>query len=829
MPGISAIGMLVRTGWRRHWRASLFLAVVAGLSASVIGASFQAAARADTSLERFVARSQVYNRVVFGCPPGVDPDKVSSQNEFLAKCGSRVTAERLRSALRGIGAIGGIDRSAVVSTMVVALLDPSVKNSWGRLTLLAGVSTPRALPPGRPIILEGRGYNPDAPDEVVISEDAAKSTGLHAGDTVHISSWRQASLDDAIDGIVAPQLPAFSSKVVGVVRNLENTQVPGSGSLSDSTIPGDVSVYAGPAWTAAHATGLAGYGSGVLVKLHGGDSGIPAFERALKKLAPQGWNTQTSSVISVDPASIQRVIDLERRALLVFAFIAIAASVVFVGLTAIRQLRRESVNAPNLMALGMTHRNLRTINVVRALTIAAPACVVAAIGIIALSPFGPLGLARRLEYELPVRVDAGVIVVTLLAILLLFAFAGLLTPVDAKASRRARLPAASSRLEPAVRGMGPVAAVGATVARGRSTGAAIAVTAIAVAAGVAAGGVVASFDHLLGDPARYGATWDLAVGQYSEQPPLDHGIARLRANPAVVTAAGYYEDSEIATVDGKNTLLVAFDDYIGHASPVIVSGRAPETDKEVALGRATARATHKGIGDQVKVASAFGSFGGKPVSLRVVGIAVVNDPVSSIAGAGNGAFVSPHVYAQMNGHKGPAQSVVIRVDPHRDRAAAIESVRKDFSGSIREAVPQVDLRNLERLRTVPWLIAGLIAILALATLVHALVTILGRNRVTLAVLSTLGFTRGQRRGVAVFASVVLVTVGVLIGIPIGLILSTRIWHAVSDGMDLPSAATVPWATLIVTALGALGLAAAVALIASRGSARMTPSEQLRVE
>jgi len=156
-------------------------------------------------------------------------------------------------------------------------------------------------------------------------------------------------------------------------------------------------------------------------------------------------------------------------------------------------------------------------------------------------------------------------------------------------------------------------------------------------------------------------------------------------------------------------------------------------------------------------------------------------------------------------------------------------VRKDFSGSIREAVPQVDLRNLERLRTVPWLIAGLIAILALATLVHALVTILGRNRVTLAVLSAIGFTRRQRRGVAVFASVVLVAIGVVIGIPIGLILSARIWHAVSVGIDLPTPTTVPWNTLIVATAGALGLAAVVALIASRGSARLTPSEQLRVE
>jgi predicted lysophospholipase L1 biosynthesis ABC-type transport system permease subunit len=175
------------------------------------------------------------------------------------------------------------------------------------------------------------------------------------------------------------------------------------------------------------------------------------------------------------------------------------------------------------------------------------------------------------------------------------------------------------------------------------------------------------------------------------------------------------------------------------------------------------------------------------------------------------------------------QSIVIRFDPHRDREAAIESVRRDFSGSIREAIPQVDVRNLGRLRRVPLLIAGLIGLLALATVIHALVTMLQRNRTTLAVLAALGFTRRQRRGVAVFASMALVLIGVVIGIPFGLVLGQRIWRSVSDGIDLPSSWALPWTTLVLASLGALVLAAVVALLASRRTVRMTPSEQLRVE
>ena len=235
-----------------------------------------------------------------------------------------------------------------------------------------------------------------------------------------------------------------------------------------------------------------------------------------------------SPLNEVDPTSVRKVIDLERRALLVFAAIAILAAVVFVGLTAMRQLRRESVESERLLAMGMTRRDLRTVNVVRALTIAAPAGVVAVVSIIALSPLGPLGLARKLEFNLSAQVDPAVLVATVAAVFVLFALVGLVTPVDARATRRSPVRARPSRLDPARLGMGPVAVVGANMTRSRSSRAAIAVTAIAVAAGVAAGGLVASYDRLVAKPDRYGAWWDVVVGQYSQPGPLE---CRRRETP----------------------------------------------------------------------------------------------------------------------------------------------------------------------------------------------------------------------------------------------------------------------------------------------------------
>ncbi len=814
--------MLVTSAWRRHRRASVFLAVVAGLAASVVGASFQAADRAGTSIPRFMAQSRIYDQIAQGCPPGVNPDDIHSTAAGLRLCGNPTVTQRFR---RVVNRLDGVERTSLGTTLVVALLDPSVSNHWGRLSLLEGAGTPGSPPVhGYPIIVDGRLVDPAAGDEIMLGADAARQARLHVGDTVRVAGWHQRDLDAAIDGSVKPQTPPFSSKVVGIVRYLEDVQPDEGGSLSDVVISGRV--YAGPGWLAAHAWGIAGYGSGVFVRLRGGPQSVPAFDRTLSK-GPGGWFTQTTTIGDVSVSSLRRVIDLERNALLIFAVIAIAASIGFVGLTALRELRREAAEFARLSAIGMTRRELRLVNVGRSLTIALPACAVAAVGIVALSPFGPLGLARETEFDIGVRFDATVVALTLLAVIALFAVTGLIAPIEGEAPRRLRAGQPASRIEPVLRGVGPVALVGASVARGRSSRAAIGVTAVALTAGLAAGVMVASYDRLVSEPARFGAWWTIAVGQYSERAPLDAGIAKLRGNPAVVAASGYQDDVDTFTFDGRAAPVVAATNYIGHEQPMTTDGRAPAGDREVALGRTTLQALHKHIGDAVTLGNTSNPH--VRLRLRVVGIAVVNDPITSQSGAGEGAVVVPRVLAETTGPSNVPQSIVIKLDPRRDRAAAIESVRRDFPGSIREVTPQVDVRNLGHLRAVPWLISALIAILALATLVHALVTMLGRNRTNLAVLAALGFTRGQRRAVGVVASLALIVTGIAIAVPLGLIAGNRIWRGVTQHIGLPADTTVGWTTLVVAPLGALAVAVLIALAASRGTVRMAPSEQLRVE
>jgi ABC-type antimicrobial peptide transport system permease subunit len=110
-----------------------------------------------------------------------------------------------------------------------------------------------------------------------------------------------------------------------------------------------------------------------------------------------------------------------------------------------------------------------------------------------------------------------------------------------------------------------------------------------------------------------------------------------------------------------------------------------------------------------------------------------------------------------------------------------------------------------------------------------LFTLLARNRTTLAVLAALGFTRRQRRGVGVVASTELAVLGILIGVPLGLLLGARTWHAIADSMGIGAAVSLPWRAVLLGPLTALVVAAIVAVVGTRGSLRSLPGDELRVE
>ncbi len=424
---MGAVALWVRSTLRRHVAVTLALAMLAGVSAGIVGFALQAARRSEGSLARYEARNLPYDVGVVGCAPGVDPtsDTVDFQ-VVLEKCLSLEAIRQFRTDV--VSKVPGVEAQSIQGVRVIGILDPTARNGWGRL-ILAYVSS-EADPGGvlaPPLIVQGRRFDENDPDEVVLGETAAARAGIHLGDVITIGSWSPEELDLAIDGRVPPSTPTFTSRVVGIVRTLADVQATSEGDLRGTSLPD--ALFAGRAWTAAHGADLPGYGDSNAVRLASGPSGIGAFKAGLQRNASGRFFEAEPYTNPDELRALQRVIETERQALLVFAVIAALAGVVLVGLTVGRQLRRELADSQSLTALGMSSRDLAIGGVVRVAVTAVIAVVVAVLVVLTASPFAPIGIARPLEYSHPIRLDRSVLTVVPLVTICFLLMIGAVVPL----------------------------------------------------------------------------------------------------------------------------------------------------------------------------------------------------------------------------------------------------------------------------------------------------------------------------------------------------------------------------------------------------------------
>lgn len=819
-----AVALWVRSVLRRRIGVTLALAVLTGIAAGVVGASFQAARRADGSVQRYAARSRSYDVLLQGCPPEVVDFATVTQSvpDAVAQCSNLTQTTRMGEELIAGGRY--VEAWTVTGVLVAGVLDPAARNGWGHGAQIAVIGAPDlGAMFDHQILVAGRLAKEAAPDEIMIGERAARAGGIRVGDTLRLASWTEQDIGVGSSIGAPPETHAFESRVVGIMRSASDVSQRDDGDLTGAFLPDYL--YARSGWVTAHGAEFATWGFGVAVRVHGGPADVASFESQLLENS-KGWTLRDAgSVVDVDMPTLQRGVDAERQAVLIFALISGVASVAFVGLTLARQVRREQSDRSALVALGLSRASLICAAVLRALVVAAMAVVVAVATVLLLSPLGPVGLAGRLEYTHPIRFDWTVLGVLALVVPMFLALVAAITVIPA--GRAARLHP-TGRLSTNAMRLGPVSRAAVTFARGGSPRVAGLVGAVAVAVAVAAGTVVASFDRVYHQPVRYGAWWDVAIGQYSDPEQLQAGIQLLAHNPNVSNAAAILENPDAATVDGLTVNYLAEVPIIGVAPTVVASGRAPAAADEVALGAGTARKLHKGIGDTVKLGSPDPQVDARR-TLHVTGIAVLNNPVSGATNAGDGIVVSRETANLLNGREQTAQSVVIKLVPTVDRTAAIESVVRDFPASARLATPQVDLTNLDRLHSVPWFLAGIIAMLALASLVHALVTLLQRHTGDLAVLAALGMTRRQRRNVGVVAGLALAGVSIAIGVPAGSALGRSVWRVVAHRVFVTSGSVTPWGSTVAAPTVALLVSVGIAAFAARWFTRRTPAAQLRAE
>ena len=112
------------------------------------------------------------------------------------------------------------------------------------------------------------------------------------------------------------------------------------------------------------------------------------------------------------------------------------------------------------------------------------------------------------------------------------------------------------------------------------------------------------------------------------------------------------------------------------------------------------------------------------------------------------------------------------------------------------------LQHTRKSRELPLILAGLFGLVALATLVHVLVTSVRRRRRDLAILRTIGFTRRQIVATIAWQATTIAVIALLIGVPLGFLVGRFTWALFADhGGDRTGDVRAPDATCPGAACG----------------------------
>jgi ABC-type lipoprotein release transport system permease subunit len=143
--------------------------------------------------------------------------------------------------------------------------------------------------------------------------------------------------------------------------------------------------------------------------------------------------------------------------------------------------------------------------------------------------------------------------------------------------------------------------------------------------------------------------------------------------------------------------------------------------------------------------------------------------------------------------------------------------------------PPIEVAEIRTVRTLPIVLGGFLALLAVGAVGHALTTAVRRRSHDVAVLRALGMTPWQCRWIVVTQASVLAVIGLLFGVPLGLALGRTLWRVVAHYTPLQYVAPTAVLTLLVVVPAALLIANLLAAIPGHRAARLRVSHILRAE
>ena len=823
------MGYRLRAELRRAWPGAVAIVVLLAVLGGGVLASAAGARRTASAYPRLLAETNAEEILVSPAgEPGYDP---TGAYAAIAELDGVVTT----------GAMAGVPLLPLEGTRAAELNSDANNSEMSPLGIPMAPLDDRAFRTvGRPSMVEGRPPAPDSLDEAVVSRRVANATGLAVGDT--------------LDMVLDPE-ETDAAGLVAMAGSGDELQltITGIAEYPSEVVPfSDLEASGTMLVSEAIGRRLARddlYFEGLVIDVAPGVDTAGLIER-IGALAEQHPELKGALYISDRRANAREVEDGMRPlavALAAFATVLGLATTFVVGQATARHVRPLPDEAVALAALGATRRERAAVALARAGLIGAGGAFGAVVVALALSNRFPIGPARLAEPDPGWHVDWPVILIGAAGVVLVSVLAVVPSIVMAT-NRRTVRPGTTSRVSTlaAQVGLRPPAVQGVRFAADRSTNtratptrSTVVATAVAVGAVIAATTFAASLAALVDTPARYGQSWDRLVDGEFGPAPTGAVMERFGDDPRVTgIAVGSLHQT---TIDGVLVPTVSMATIRGETGPTAVEGRPATGPGEVALGGEVLEDLGLEIGDTVELADESGER--RP--LEVVGEIVFphfNQGSFARTGLGEGAQVHTDelsIYLPEGVEVPPGFDLEGRFFNYIALDLEDADALDDELGQLQRDMPDpflirneqrpTTIADLDRVRTVPVVLAVLLALSAGALLSHLLVTAVRSRRRDLALLASLGFTRRQLRATVGWHASTVVGLALAVGIPAGVVVGRSAWSAFATGIHTSSSPVVPVLWVAATLPVALLVANAVAALPGRWAARTQPAITLREE
>jgi hypothetical protein len=806
---LGAVRLAFRAELRRRWRSWLAIAVLISLVGGLVLAATAAGRRTESAFPRFLT-AHGFDALVYAGQPVPK----------LAK-------------LPGVASVAGLigPDNGQPTCDCSHLINP---NYFGVLVESRSGRTPFKL-------VSGRLPDPSSPDQVLASFSLQQDDDVQLGTVIHVpffASSQASAYNDTPTGLLKPKGPTVALRVVGIEASED--EFPSGGTPT-------YDLFATPAFARTVVPRTA-YGYGYFVRLRHGVADLPRFDAQATALSGSGVEFVANEQEQV--TSVEGSIHPQAIGWWILAALAALVGLAVVGQALARQSTVESEDYPTMAAVGADRRQLISLGMLRNLVVAVAGAAGGVVVAAALSPIAPLGEARIAEISTGVTFDTPVLLLGALAtvgvVLLLGVWPALLAAHTLRPDDQRAVPRPSTvvgRL--AATGAPPSAVIGVRNALERKSGgapvpvgSALLGTVLAVIALCGTAVFGASLSHLTATPRLYGDTFQLSFGDLDTgpNPSILRSLEQNKAVAGVMKGIGLTEISVNKVLVGG----VAGTAIKGHQLLLsAVDGHLPSSDDQIGLGATTMRQAGAHLGSTVDVTVSLPSGGKRTLPFKVV--SQISFPVVAEAvGLGTGVAFTIAGYESAVCPRGAGQAACQRAVESTDDGAVLakivsgprgEAAIKQYlnNGGANATVPitPTSLINFGEAVNFPLIFGAMLAVFGAATLLHLLVVSVARRRREVGLLKVLGFVNGQVASAVAWQSTTLALVGIVIGVPVGVVAGKAVWNAFANNLGVVPVSVVPIWLIAVLVAGVVVVANLIAVAPALVATRSRPGELLR--